>query len=86
MTDKTKPWLTADHPESIACKKSGQFLYEYLSEMGLDLTGVGVTLSDDKQKAAISIMLKKDAGRELVPKTYDNYEVKVIVTGVIRAL
>lgn len=86
MTDKTKPWLSANHPEAIACKKSGLKLYAYLSKLGLDLTGVGVGFSADKQKAAIHVMLKKDTGKELVPASYDNYEVKVFITGEIRPL
>jgi hypothetical protein len=78
--------LTAKHPEAIACKNSGKKLYDYLSKLGLDLTGVGVGLSSDGQKPAIHIMLKKETGQELIPKSYDNYEVKTIITGEIRPL
>ena len=27
MTDKSKPWLNAKHPEAIACQKAGLELF-----------------------------------------------------------
>ena len=57
-----------------------------MSKLGLSLTGVGVGLSSDGQKAAIHIMLENQTGQELIPSLYDGYEVKTIITGEIVAL
>lgn len=78
--------LTANHPTSIACKKAGVQLWDELSKAGVELTGVGVCLSTDKQNAAISINLLNDKHLSLVPDTYQGYEVKVHITGEIRPL
>jgi len=83
MTDKSKPWLSAGHPEAKACKAVAKKLYTELGAK-IRLTGVGVTVSEDGQRAAISIMLFRKADLKKVPKTYDGYEVKAIVTGEIR--
>lgn len=85
MTDKTKPWLTANHPEAIVCKAAGRKLYEELATQGVELTGVGVTTTDDNQNAAIRIMLLNNADLAKVPDEFQGFEVKAIVTGVIRA-
>ena len=72
--------------ETIACKIAGKKLYSILNSKGIKLTGIGVTLSKDKQNAAIQIMLlnKKDASQ--VPSIFENYEVKTVVTGTIKPL
>jgi hypothetical protein len=86
MIDKTKPWLTAAHSESITCKQAGKELYEILKTANVELTGVGVCLSDDKQNAAIYILLLKNGDVSKVPSQFKGYQVKINVTGVIRAL
>ena len=86
MTDKTKPWLSASHPETIACKAAGLKLYSQLIQDGVDLRGVGVTTTDDNQSAAISVYAFSEADANLVPNEFEGYTVKVIVTGEIVAL
>ncbi len=85
MTDKTKPWLTAKHPEAIACKAAGRKLYEELSGT-VTLTGVGVGVSADNQRATIRINLLSKDDLSKVPATYDGYEVVPVVTGTIKPL
>lgn len=86
MTDKTKPWLTANHPEAIACKRAAKVLHAELEALGVELTGAGVTTTDDNQDAAIRILLLKQEDLDKVPAKFQGYEVKTSVTGVIRAL
>lgn len=85
MIDKTKPWLSASHPDAKSCKIEGKKLYADLQAKGVDLTGVGVGVTDDNQSAAIRISVKTNKDAKLVPSTYNGYTVKVIVTGVISA-
>lgn len=86
MTDKSKPWLTAKHPEAIACKQAAKQLYDELKALGLELTGVGITTTDDNQAAAISLMLRRKRDLPKVPKEYQGFEVKPVVMGVIKPL
>jgi hypothetical protein len=81
QTDKTKPWLTAAHPEAIACEAAGKELYNELDAKGVDLTGVGVGISVDNQRAVIHINVRTSKDKDAVPTTYKNYEVEVIITG-----
>lgn len=86
MTDKTKPWLTANHPEAVACKAAGKKLYNELHALGVELNGVGVTTTDDNQEAAIRVYLLNSSDLSKVPEKYQGFEVKPVVTGVISAL
>lgn len=81
-----KSALTSGSPETIACKASGKKLYDILKKKGIELTGVGVTLAANKQDAAIQIMLLKKKDSLQVPIVFENYEVKTVVTGVIKPL
>lgn len=85
MTDKTKPWASANHPEVIACKAEAKKLYEQLSQQGADLTGVGVGTTDDNQQACIQVYLRTEMDEDMVPATFNGYEVKTVVTGDIIA-
>lgn len=77
--------LTADHPEFIKCKESAKKLYQELEDVGVNLTGCGVSLNKAKDGPAIHIMLLKKAGLKEMPATYEGYEVDAIVTGKIVA-
>lgn len=83
MTDKTKPWLSAKHPEAIACKAAGKKLFEELKKSNIDLTGIGVGTSVDNQKAVIRIYLLSEKDIKKVPTTFENFEVHTEVTGEI---
>jgi len=77
--------MTNNDAEFIKCKDAGKRLYKKLSDAGIELTGVGVGLSTDKQSPAIHMMFKHKP-KIAPPDKFEGYEVQVIVTGKIRAL
>lgn len=79
MTDKSKPWLTSDHPEAKPVIEAGERLVEALRAQGLNPTGSGVTVSADGQSAAIFLMVRKKGDLSKIPKTYEGHEVIVQV-------
>ncbi len=86
MTDKTKPWLTADHPEGLACKEVGERLFTELELIGVDMRGFGVGISDDNQRPTIRVYAFSEDDAKRIPQTYEGYEVITVVTGEIVAL
>jgi hypothetical protein len=86
MTDKTVPWLSADHPEAIACLVQVKALAAQLKATSIGLTGVGLTVSSDKQSAAIQVNVERRSDVPNVPSYFEGYEVITRVTGKIRAL
>lgn len=86
MTDKSKPWLHAKHPEAIACQKAGIELSILLEKEGIDYTAFGVGVSDDNQEAVIHFFLLEEEDKVKVPNPFNGYQVKVSVAGRAEAL
>lgn len=85
MTDKSKPWLNADHVEAIIACASRDRLTAWLETQGIKTEGTGIGVTDDNQHACIHVFMPSKEAGAAIPKRWETHEVKVIVVGQIVA-